>query len=315
MPEQNIAPSKARFKKYLGVYLAIILFVAAFGLGILTGQFIIVKKQTTDENGNVSIAKVLNLNRSINKSDSVDFQQFWDIWDRIKSNYVKKEVNDTDLFYGAIQGMVYALGDPYSMYMTPTVADEFTKDLSGELEGIGAEIGTKNDQLIVVSPLADSPAEKAGLRAGDKILAIDATSTYGMDVNTAVGHIRGQAGTEVTLTISRDGLTDAFDIKIKRQKINVPSIMFSWKDNKIAYIRILQFNEDTESLFDKYAAKAANDGARGIVLDLRNNPGGFLDAAVSMASEWVDNGAIVSEKNETGSVNQAHYTTGKHRLN
>ena len=91
--------------------------------------------------------------------------------------------------------------------------------------------------------------------------------------------------------------------------------MFSWKDNKIAYIRILQFNEDTESLFDKYAAKAANDGARGIVLDLRNNPGGFLDAAVSMASEWVDNGAIVSEKNETGSVNQAHDTTGKHRLN
>lgn len=314
MPETNIAPSRARFKKYIGVYFAVILFVAAFGLGLLTGQMLIVKKQTTDANGEISISKVLNLNRSINKSDSVDFNQFWEIWDTIKSNYVNKDVKDADLFYGAIQGLVYSLGDPYSMYMVPTVADEFAKDLSGEFEGIGAEIGIKGEQLMIVSPLADSPAEHAGLRAGDKILAIDATSTYGLDVNTAVNYIRGKSGSIVTLTISRDGLGDAFDVKITRQKINVPSVEFSWKGDKIAYIRILQFNEDTESLFDKYANKLTGEGAKGIVLDLRNNPGGFLDAAVSMASEWVNDGVIVSEKSDNG-VNNEHQTSGKHRLN
>lgn len=313
MPEINIAPSRARFKKYIGVYFAVILFVAAFGLGLLTGQMLIVKRQTTDADGNISISKVLNLNRSINKSDSVDFAQFWDVWDTIKEKYVKKDVSDADMFYGAIQGLVYSLGDPYSMYMIPTVADEFAKDLSGEFEGIGAEIGIKGDQLMVVSPLADSPAEHAGLRPGDKILAIDATSTYGMDVNTAVGHIRGKAGSIVTLTISRDGLGDAFDVKITRQKINVPSVEFSWKGDKLAYIRILQFNEDTESLFDKYVDKLTKEGAKGLVLDLRNNPGGFLEAAVSMASEWVNTGVIVSEKSENG-VNNEHLTSGKHRL-
>jgi carboxyl-terminal processing protease len=313
MPETNIAPSRMRFKKYIGVYFAVILFVAAFGLGLLTGQMLIVKKQTTDDNGVISINKVLNLNRSLNKSDSVDFEQFWEVWDRIKENYVKKEVNDADLFYGAIQGMVYALGDPYSMYMIPKIADEYTKDLSGEFEGIGAEIGIKGDQLMIVSPLADSPAEKAGLRAGDKILAIDATSTYGLDVNTAVGIIRGKAGSIVTLTISRDGMADAFDVKITRQKITVASVELSWKGDKIAYIRILQFNEDTESLFDKYVDKLTNEGAKGLVLDLRNNPGGFLEAAVSMASEWVNTGVIVSEKSENG-VNNDHLTSGKHRL-
>ncbi|MFA5127950.1 MAG: S41 family peptidase [Patescibacteria group bacterium] len=314
MPETNIAPSRARFKKYIGVYFAVILFVAAFGLGLLTGQMLIVKKQTTDANGEISISKVLNLNRSINKSDSVDFNQFWEVWDTVKSKYVNKDVKDADLFYGAIQGLVYSLGDPYSMYMVPTVADEFAKDLSGEFEGIGAEIGIKGEQLMIVCPLADSPAEKAGLHAGDKILAIDATSTYGLDVNTAVNYIRGEAGSVVTLTISRDGLSDAFDVKITRQKINVPSVEFSWKGDKIAYIRILQFNEDTESLFDKYTNKLTSEGAKGIVLDLRNNPGGFLDAAVSMASEWVDNGVIVSEKSDNGVDNQ-HLTSGKHLLN
>jgi carboxyl-terminal processing protease len=313
MSETNIAPSRARFKKYIGVYFAVILFVAAFGLGLLTGQMLIVKRQTTDANGNISISKVLNLNRSINRSDSVDFTQFWDVWDTIKEKYVKKDVSDADMFYGAIQGLVYSLGDPYSMYMIPTVADEFAKDLSGEFEGIGAEIGIKSDQLMVVSPLADSPAEHAGLRPGDKILAIDATSTYGMDVNTAVGHIRGKAGSIVTLTISRDGLGDAFDVKITRQKINVPSVEFSWKGDKLAYIRILQFNEDTESLFDKYVDRLTREGAEGLVLDLRNNPGGFLEAAVSMSSEWVNAGVIVSEKSENG-VNNEHLTSGKHRL-
>jgi len=313
MPENSITPSKARFSKYIGVYLAVILFLCSFGLGILVGQSIIVKKQLENENGQIEVSKVINFNRTMNRSDSVDFSQFWEVWDRIKAKYVSKDIKDVDLFYGAIEGLVYSLGDPYSVYMVPKVAEDFANDLSGEFEGIGAEIGIKSGQLTVVSPLADSPAEKAGLRAGDKIMAINKENTFGMDVNTAVGKIRGQAGTEVVLTITRNGAAKAFDVTIIRAKINVPSVTFEWKGDKVAYIRILQFNEDTSVIFDRYAQKAVNEKAKGIVLDLRNNPGGFLDAAVTMASEWVNEGAIVSEKSETG-YSRDHETIGEHRL-
>lgn len=313
MGEKNITPSKARFSRYVGIYLSLILFVSAFGLGILVGQAIIVKKQIENEKGNVEINKVINFNRAVNRSDSVEFDQFWQIWDRIKQKYVKKDVKDTDLFYGAIQGLVYSLQDPYSVYMIPKEAEEFAKDLSGEFEGIGAEIGNKAGQLTVIAPLTDSPAERSGLRAGDKILAINKESTFGMDVNTAVSKIRGPAGTEVVLLISRNGNGKPFDVKIIREKINVPSITFSWKGDKIAYIRVMQFNEDTDSEFDNYVGKLVRDGAKGIILDLRNNPGGFLDSAVTMGSEWVDNGNIVSEKSETG-FSRDHPTNGQHRL-
>lgn len=312
----NIAtptPSKARFSKYIGIYLAIILFVCAFGLGVLAGQAYYVRKQIQNENGQVEISKVINLNRTLNNSDEVNFNQFWEIWDKIKQKYVNTDVKDVDLFYGAIEGMVYALGDPYSVYMVPKTADEFAKDLSGEFEGIGAEIGIKGGQLTVVSPLTDSPAEKAGLRAGDKILSIDKDSTFGMDVNTAVSKIRGKAGTEVALVITRDGAGKAFEVKITREKINVPSVNFSWQGDKIAYIRVLQFNEDTETDFDKYVSRLIKEGAKGIVLDLRNNPGGFLDTAVTMGSEWVDDGVIVSEKSENG-YSKDHPVVGQHRL-
>lgn len=308
-----VSPSRARFGKYIGVYLAIILFVVSFGLGILVGQTIVVRRQITNEKGQVEVSKVINLNRSLNRSDSVEFAQFWDIWDRIKEKYVNKDIKDIDLFYGAIQGLVYSLGDPYSLYMVPKVAEEFTKDLSGEFEGIGAEIGIKNDSLTVISPLTDSPAEKAGLHPGDKILAINDENTFGMDVNTAVNKIRGKAGTEVILLISRDGASDAFEVKIVRAKITVPSVTFSWKGDKIAYIRILQFNEDTDAIFEKSVDRAVNEGAKGVILDLRNNPGGFLDTAVTMASEWVDGGIIVSEKSGEG-TSRDHESFGEHRL-
>jgi carboxyl-terminal processing protease len=313
MLKQKMTMAKARFSKYVGLYLALILFVISFGLGVLSGQAIFVKKQIENENGKVEISKVINFNRVVNHSDSVDFDQFWQIWDRIKEEYVKRDIKDTDLFYGAIQGLVSSLGDPYSVYMVPKAAEEFANDLSGEFEGIGAEIGVKNEQLVVVAPLADSPAERAGLRPADRILSIDKESTYGMDVITAVGKIRGQAGTEVVLMIARNGNGKAFEVKIIREKINVPSVRFSWRSGKIAHITVLQFNEDTDFMFDKYVRQLTAEGAKGIVLDLRNNPGGFLDTAVTMASEWVESGSVVSERSDSG-VNRDHPTIGQHRL-
>jgi carboxyl-terminal processing protease len=308
----NMSPIKLRAKKYAGVYLSIILFIISFGMGLMVGKTWYVKKQITGADGNVQLDKVLSLNRAINRSD-LDFSQFWDVWDKVKAKYVKQDVAERDMFYGAIQGMVASLGDPYSLYFVPAAAEEFAKDLSGELEGIGAEIGIKNNQLVVVSPLPDSPAEKAGLRAGDKILDIDKESTFGMDVNTAVGKIRGKAASQVVLTITRDGLTKSTEVTITRAKINVPSILFSVKPGNIAYLRVMQFNGDTNSRLDKYIKQIQSRGIKGIVLDLRNNPGGYLDASIYMASEWVTKGPVVSEKGRDGKGNEEE-TEGEHRL-
>jgi carboxyl-terminal processing protease len=288
----NPSPTVERARKYVGVYITIILLFLAFGSGILAGRFWQMKKQVTDDSGNVEITKVLNMNRSLNKTNSVDFSQFWDVWDKLKKRYVD-ESKETELFYGAMQGLVSSLEDPYSMYLPPKDAYEFSKGLSGKFEGIGCEIGIKNKQLSVVSPLPDSPAEKAGLRPGDFIIAVNGTSTLGMDINTAVLMIRGKSGTEVVLKIVRDGLDKPKDIKIIRAKINIPAVLYSMKDNKIAYLRIMQFNGATKRDFDKYVKKLKSDGAKGVVLDLRSNPGGYLQSAVDVVSQWAKRGEIV----------------------
>ncbi|TAN32748.1 S41 family peptidase [Patescibacteria group bacterium] len=306
----NIPEKKPR--KYVWLIFAVALFSLSFGTGIVVGRVWGIKKAITGEGGNVEISKVINIQRALNKSDEVEFSQFWDVWDKVKAKFVKQPIKDADLFYGSMQGMVASLGDPYSVYLPPKEANEFAKDLSGELEGIGAEIGIKSSQLLIVSPLPDSPAEKAGLRPGDKILAIDKVITLGMDVNTAVTKIRGPAGTTVVLTILRDGLAKEKEISIIRSKINVPSVTFSMKPGSIAYLRVMQFNGETMDDFNKYV-KSISRAAKGIILDVRGNPGGYLDAAIDMASEWVENGVIVSEKGADGR-GRDHNTNGRHRL-
>lgn len=306
-------PSKKRAGKYFGFYLTLIVFVVSFGLGFISGQYYFVNKQVTDENGEIEQMKVLKLNRMLNRSTEIDFEQFWEVWDKIKEKYVKTDIKDSDLFYGAVQGLVYALGDPYSLYFPPKAADEFAKDLSGELEGIGAEIGVKNQQLTVISPLPNTPAQKAGLRPGDKILQIDAEPTTGMDVNTAVSKIRGKADTVVTLIVSREGWTEPKEIKITRAKINIPSVTFEMKNNEVGYFRVLQFNEDTQREFSLGIREFLNKKGTKIILDLRNNPGGYLDQAIKMASEWIEKGVIVSEKGSDG-VSKNNDALGNARL-
>lgn len=308
-----ISPVKVRASKYMGIYLSLILFVIAFGFGYLSGQKVFAQKEISTDESPVTIDNVINIDRENNPVNNVDFNQFWTVWDAVKSKYVTNTVSDADLFYGAIQGLVMSLDDPYSVYMPPKVAEQFTKDLSGELEGIGAEIGVKGNQLQVVTPMPDTPAEKAGLRPGDKILFIDKVSTFGMNVVEAVDKIRGKGGTKVMLTISRDGSDDIQDITITRAKIIVPSVLYSMRSDKVAVLRVLQFNEDTMPLFNKYLAAMQKDNATALILDLRNNPGGFLTSAIDMASLWVDNGAVVSEKGRDGS-SKIHDTEGAHPL-
>ncbi len=308
----DTSPVKSRAKKYAGTYLIVIFFIISFGLGVMIDRTLYVKKQILTANGATEVEKIIGINRDVNKSD-VEFEQFWQVWDKIKTKYVKQSTDETAMLYGAIQGLVGSLGDPYSLYFPPKEADEFAKDLSGELEGIGAEIGIKEAQLMVVSPLPDSPAEKAGLRPGDKILAIDTTSTAGMDVGMAVSKIRGKANTKVTLTILREGQTKSQDVVITRLKIIIPSVIFSFKPNNVAYLRVMQFNEDTKKKLSKYAKEITNKKASGIILDLRNNPGGYLETAIDMASYWVTDGSVVSEKGRNG-INVEHKTSGSHPL-
>lgn len=291
------------------IFFTIALFFTA---GVLVGKIWQVKSLVSDDNGRVEIVKVLDL-YSKTRSAEVKFSQFWDVWDKIKTKYVEQPVKDTDLFYGAIEGLVGGLDDPYSMYFPPTEAQEFVKDLEGEFEGIGAEIGMKDNQLTVIAPLQGSPAEKAGLKPGDQIYKINGEEAFGLKVDEAVRKIRGPKGTSVKLTIGREGEDKVLELTIMREVISVPTVVWEKKANQIAYLRVSYFNGETFGQFDKAVKEILVYNPKGIILDLRSNPGGYLDTAVAVASEWIEKGDIVKEKFNSGEENK-YPTIGKHRL-
>jgi carboxyl-terminal processing protease len=226
----------------------------------------------------------------------VDFSQFWDVWNLIKQNYYEQPVSDKELFYGATAGMVGGVGDPYTVYFDPEQAAAFQSALDGTFSGIGAEIGMRDGQLVVVAPLEESPAQRAGILAADFIWAIDGVETAGMSVEQAVTRIRGEEGTTVTLTVSRDGLGEAQDIVVTRAVITVDSVKWEITDDGIGVISLFQFNGDTGALFNRAANDMLSNGVKGIVLDLRSNPGGLLTAAIDVASAWVGYKPVVLEK-------------------
>ncbi len=233
--------------------------------------------------------------------DDIDFLQFWQVWNLIKDNYVERPISEADLFYGALEGMLSGLGDPYSIYFDPEAADQFNADLGGTFYGIGAEIGLAeaylSEQYIeVVQPLAGSPAEFAGISAGDLILAVNGESTDGWSVTEAVMAIRGDIDTPVVLTIARAGVESSFDIEIIRGEITIDSVEWEIRDDGIAVIDIYMFNEDTVPLFQEAAQEILEAGVDDLVIDLRNNPGGLLGAAISVASYWVDGDIVVIER-------------------
>ncbi len=223
-------------------------------------------------------------------SDDADFQTFWDVWRLVKSAYVDQPVSERDLYYGSIAGMVAGLGDPYSVYFTPEDARAFDEQLAGSFFGIGAQLDVKDEQIVVVAPLPGTPAERAGVLTGDIILAIDGVTTEGMSIDEAVSHIRGEKGTSVTLTLYRVGTDAPEDIPITRDEITIDSVAYTLRDDGIAVIEVSMFNDDTSTLFAAAAERVIDDGATGILLDLRNNPGGLLDSAIDLAGYWIPAG-------------------------
>ncbi|HBL39892.1 TPA: S41 family peptidase [Candidatus Uhrbacteria bacterium] len=244
-------------------------------------------------------------------SRDVDFKLFWDTWNHIKDSYYRQPVSDVELFYGALQGLVSGLDDPYSVFFDPEETEIFNEELEGSFEGVGMEIGIRNDQLQVIAPLPGTPAEKAGLRSGDKIFAIDGEDTLEMSVEDAVLRIRGERGTTVTLTISSDGLSDLRDVDVVRDTIRVDSVTWEIKDG-IARVRISFFNGDTGARWREAIQEMLTSGAKGLVVDLRNNPGGLLDSAIEVAGEWVDGRPVVIERIQ--GVDQPMSGSGRARL-
>ncbi|MBI5401530.1 S41 family peptidase [Candidatus Wolfebacteria bacterium] len=244
------------------------------------------------------------------KEKSVDFKLFWDAWNVLKEKFVDADkLDNQNLVYGAISGMFGATNDPYSVFMPPTEAKSFTQEVSGEFGGIGAELGIRQNQLVIVSPLKNSPAERAGLQAGDKIVKIYEEFTAGMTVEKAVSKIRGEKGTNVTLTIVRDGWEETKEYTITREIIQIPTL--DWKiinsqgkedsEGKILYVRLYNFYERAPFQFYQMVLQAAFKNPDGMVLDLRNNPGGYLDAAVDIANWFFKkNSLVVSEKFRSG---------------
>jgi len=243
-----------------------------------------------------------------------NFNLYWEVWDRLKSDYVdKNKIKDEDMFYGSLRGLAASMDDPYTIFMDPKEAQEFSDDLLGTFEGIGAEVGMRNDLITVIAPLAGMPAEKAGIRAGDKIYAINGESTIGLGVDEAVKKIRGPKGKEVVLTIIRQDEEGPIDIKIIRDQIFVKSVKTEIRKDGVMVITVSNFNDDTLDLFNQAVETALTKNPKGLILDLRNNPGGYLDTAIYMASAWVKEGPVVVEQFGEGK-RQEYFATGNNRL-
>jgi carboxyl-terminal processing protease len=302
----STTPINTKSSKVTKIIAGIVLLAVFFGAGYAIGT------------GKIKVSSKLQItkgNPPVNQS--ADYSLLWDALNELNAKYVDRPLDQQKLLYGAIAGMVSAAGDPYTTYFDPVQAKQFADQLKGTFDGIGAEVGTKNDQIVVIAPLEDTPAQKAGLVAGDAILAINGETTANMTVDQAVSKIRGKAGTDVTLTVLHTGKKSAQDIKITRSQISVKSVKLAEKEasgKKVAVITLSQFGDDSKGLFDSAVEKVLADGDNAIVLDLRNDPGGYLDTAVSIASNWVDrNQTVVQEVDYKGDTKK-YAASGVNRL-
>lgn len=220
---------------------------------------------------------------------NVDYRTLDEVFTTIQKHYVKANPDGVKLTEGAAAGMVGGLGDQFSRYLTPEEYRANQSFLSGQFAGIGASVQMKGDQIVLVSIIGGTPAEKAGLKPGDVVTAVDGQSTKGWTADDAVNHIRGKAGTSVKLQISRNGQTLTFDLT--RQEINVASVATHVFDNKVLYVRVFEFGQRTATEFDQALKTNLTGPVNMVLLDLRDNPGGYVDAANDIISEFVSSGA------------------------
>ena len=222
------------------------------------------------------------------------FRVFWEAWKVVENEfYDRPQVDHQKLIYGAIKGMVDAVGDPYTVYQTPSQREISDTDLRGSFDGIGIQVDMKDGRLTVVAPIEGSPAEAAGFLPGDIVLEVDGKSLSGKTLNDTVGLIRCQRGTPVTLTILRPGTADPFPITVTRAEIKLKSVRSRMLDDQVGYLRISSFSASTGAEMAGVVKTLMDQQARGIIVDLRNNPGGYLSASVEASAQFVEPGSVV----------------------
>ena len=245
----------------------------------------------------------------------VDLGLFWLVWELMDEKYVDADaVTEQEKVYGAIKGLVNSYGDHYSSFMTPKEAREFSDSLEGKLEGIGAELTKEGPDLVIVTPLKDSPAERAGLKSGDIILKVEDEFTTDMSMFEAIMKIRGEKGSTVNLTIVREALSDVLEVSIVRDSIDLESVTMEELEGDIVYLSVNQFNDKTNEEFGKAISEMLLDEPKGLIVDLRYNGGGYLDIAIELLSYLLPSETEAVIIRERGKPDEIKFTNGKPKL-
>lgn len=262
---------------------SIVLVLGIFGVGFFIGN----ESKRSDSS-------------SLNAQSPADLEEFWRVWALIDEKFVPASstvaVTDEERMQGAIKGMVDSLGDSYSRFLTPEENKDFNESISGNFSGVGMEVGKKDSLIVVISPLKDTPAEKAGIKAGDVILQIDGNVTAEMSVDEAVNLIRGEKGTTVELVIAREGEKGSMSIKVVRENIKIPTLEYEMRKDGIFVISLFNFSAGVENDFRKALREFVLSKSDKLILDMRGNPGGYLDAAVDISSWFLPSGKIVVQE-------------------
>lgn len=314
---QNQAPSSASSSfenqpKPLAKLLAVLLIIViTYLVGFQNGR-----------KGYIFVPKEFKIVNQSSQPQTVDYQLLWDAINVLNTKYIDKPVDQQKILYGAVQGAISAVGDPYTTFFPPQDLTNFKTSLQGSFEGIGAEVGMQDGLIVIMATLDESPAKKAGLLPKDAILDVDGQSTANWSVDQAVNKIRGPKGTQVTLTLGRQGKDKPFDVKITRETIQIKSVKWQYRDivangktKHIAVITVSEFGDDTKPLFDQAVNDIFKHSIDGIVLDLRNNPGGYLQTAVDVASNWLTAGQTVVTEAHSDGTSQEYKAEGGNRLN
>jgi len=280
----------------------IVSILIALALGFAGGVLFVQSRETPG----TSLQQLINVDNG--KPNEVDFSLFWKVYNDLNAKYVdKSKVDPQKIIYGAISGLVNSVGDPYTVFFEPVTSKKFQEEITGSFGGVGIEIGKRNNILTVIAPLKNTPAFKAGIKAGDKILKIDAKPTTNLAIEEAINMIRGKKGTKVTLTVQTE-TSSPRDVELIRDGIKIPTI--EWKlveqgRKKIAYLQIYSFNQTVDSEFKKASEEILKSNANALIIDLRNNPGGLLDSAINLAGWFLDkNQIVVSEVFRDGTKNE-----------
>lgn len=281
---------------FITLVIALLTFTLGWQLGVRNFQFKI----------NNFSPEVSFQNQLVPVSRNVDFKLFWQVWDLVSSEYVdKKAIDPQKMFYGAVSGMVSSLGDPYTVFLPPQEQKSTQEEINGAFEGVGIQLGyDKEKRLAVISPVSNTPADRAGIKPGDLILKINNKEAINLSLPEAVNLIRGPKGTTVGLEIFHEGDAKSKTFALKRDTIVVESVKFeektSPKGKRIALIKLSRFGERTFTEWNKAVSDSLAFAPEAIILDLRNNPGGLLDGAVFIGSEFIKNGNIVIQENAKG---------------